>query len=99
MTKILLFVVVAVLLGLLGIGGRGSRVRVAFPGPRIPEPVITVFWLVGCLASFAAAVWFMIRGVRESAGDDIRTAFTFVLIGCIMAGMWLHRRRAGRDAA
>ena len=99
MTKILLFVVIAVLLGLLGVGGRGSRVRVAFPGPRIPESVITVFWLVGSLASFAAAVWFMIRGVRESARDDVRTAFTFVLIGSIMAGMWLHRRRTRGDAA
>lgn len=99
LTKILLFVVVAVLLGLLGVGGRGSRVRVSFPGPRIPESMITGFWFVGCLASFAAGVWFMIRGVRDSAREDVRTAFTFGLVGSIMAGIWLHRRRTGRGAA
>ena len=98
MTRILLLLVIAALFGLLGVSPR-SRGRVSFPGRRIPESVITAFWLVGCLASFAAAVWFMIRGVRASARDDLRTAFALAFIGAMMAGTWLHRRRTRRDAA
>jgi len=37
LTKILLMFVIAALLALLGVGTRGERVRVSFPGPRIPE--------------------------------------------------------------
>ena len=100
--KIVWFVVVAVLLGLLGVGvgARYERVRVSFPGPRIPERVITVVLSVACLASFAAGAWFMVRAARGSAQDDIGTAFAFVFIGAmILVGARLHRRRTGRGAA
>ena|SRR5438034_9120115 len=99
LTRIPLFVVVAVLLSLLGVRTRGPRIRVSFPGPRIPEPLITVVLFVGCLASFAAGAWFMIQAVRGSGQDDAGTAFAFGLMGAMMLFTWLHRRRARRDAA
>jgi uncharacterized protein DUF3592 len=98
LTTTLAFVVVAVLLGLLGVRTRGPRIRVSFPGPRIPEPLITFTVFVGCLASFAAGAWFIIRAVRGSAQDDAGTAFAFGIIGALLLSIWLHRRRTQRDA-
>ena len=99
LTRILLMILIAVLLGLLGVGARGERVRVSFPGPRIPESWITMFWLVSSIASYAGAAWFMIRGVGASSRDDIGTAFGLAFLGALMTGTWSHRRRSGRDAA
>ena len=98
LTKILLLVVIAGLLSLLGMGRRGARGRISFPGPRIPEPWITMFWLVASIASYTAAVWFVIQGARGSSRDDVRTGFALAFIGALMTGAWLHRRRMRRDA-
>jgi hypothetical protein len=99
LTKILLMFVIAALLALLGVGTRGERTRISFPGPRIPESWITMFWLVSSIASYAGAVWFMIRGLGASSRDDIGAAFGLAFLGAMMAGTWLHRRRSRRDAA
>jgi len=100
LTKILLMIVIAALFALLGVGGRGARrARISFPGPRIPESLITMSWLASSIASYAGAVWFMIRGVGASSRDDIGTAFALAFLGALMTGTWLHRRRSRRDAA
>ena len=99
LTKILWMFVIAALFGLLGISTRGKRTRISFPGPRIPESLITMFWLVSSIASYAGAVWFMIRGLGASSRDDIGTAFGLAFLGALMTGAWLHRRRSRRDAA
>jgi hypothetical protein len=93
LTKILLLFVIASLLALLGVGARSPNGRISFPGPRIPESLITMFWLGGSVASYAGAVWFLIKGARSSSRDDIGTAFGLAFIGAIMVGTWSHRRR------
>jgi hypothetical protein len=98
LTKILLLTVIAALLALLGVGGRG-RGRISFPGPRIPESLITMFWLAARIVAYGAALWSIVRGMRGASRDDVRTAFALGFIGALMTGMWLHRRRTRRDAA
>ena len=99
LTRILLLLLVAVLLGLLGVSARGPRVRVSFPGPRVPESWITAVLFLGCLASFAAAAWYVIASSRGPAQDDLGTAFAFVFIGSMLLWTWRQRRRTQRDAA
>ncbi len=102
LTRILLLIVLAGLLGLLGVGARGPRGRVSFPGPQIPESLISVALFVGCVTSYAAGAWFLMRAGRgslQSVQDDIGTAFAFAFIGSIIGWTWKHRRRTGRDAA
>ena len=99
LTKIVLLFVIAALLALLGVGARRPGDRIAFPGPRIPDSLVLMFWLIGSVASYAGAVWYGIRGVRGSSGDDIGTAFALAFIGAMMTGTWSHLRKSRRDAA
>src|SRR5258707_15190012 len=72
LTRILLMIVLAGLFALLGVGAR--RGRISLPGPQIPESLISVALFVGSVASYAAALWFLIRvgrGSAQSAQDDI----------------------------
>lgn len=96
LTRISLLIVLVVLLSLLGVGSRDPGGRIAFPGPRIPESLISITLFLGCLAAYGAAAWFLVRAGRGSARsgpDDIGTAFAFGFIGSIIGWMWQHRRR------